>query len=161
MDEIGAEAPLVVQPKYADDFHGPDGLGRLHLNDPDLAPSDWAHLLGLLDPDGLGKRFDMAAGDIPSDKLFTLSKRLAHDEILYQLAEAEPKTMTIIAVGPMTNVALAYEKDPITFARCKQVICMGGSLDMPGYAIRSSVVSLVPGPMLNDELTLCRTSVGT
>ncbi|KAF9364435.1 hypothetical protein BGX34_001535 [Mortierella sp. NVP85] len=128
----GAEGPLVVPPTYGEDFHGPDGLGELHLNDPDLAPSDWAHVLGLLDPDGLGKKLDKAAGDLPSDKLFTLSKRLAHDEILRQLEEAEPKTVTIIAIGPMTNLALAYEKDPFTFARCKQIICMGGCLNQPG-----------------------------
>ena len=118
---------------YGEDFHGPDGLGRLHLDDPDLAPSDWADILGLLDPEGLGKELDKAAGDLPSKKLFTLSKRLAHDEMLSQLAQAEPKTLTIIALGPMTNLSLAYEKDPVTFARVKQVICMGGCLDMPGY----------------------------
>lgn len=130
--KIGAEAPLVVEPAYGEDFHGPDGLGKLHLNDPDLAPSDWADVLGLLDPDGLGKKFDKAAGDIPSERLFTLSERFAHEEILEQLRLAEPKTLTIIALGPMTNLSLAYEKDPITFARCKQVISMGGCLNMPG-----------------------------
>ncbi|KAI1319946.1 hypothetical protein EDD11_002621 [Mortierella claussenii] len=128
----GAVKPLVVEPVYGEDFHGPDGLGRLHLNDPDLAPSDWAEILGLLDPEGLGGAMDSAAGDLPSEKLFTLSKKFAHLEILDQLAEAEPNTITIIALGPMTNLALAYEKDPVTFARCKQVICMGGCIDIPG-----------------------------
>ncbi|KAG0320467.1 hypothetical protein BGZ99_004499 [Dissophora globulifera] len=129
---VGAEAPLVVQPAYGEDFHGPDGLGRLHLNDPDLAPNDWADILGLLDSEGVGAKIDQATGDLPSEKLFTLSRNLAHIEILNQLAEAEPNTVTLIALGPMTNLALAYKKDPTTFARCKQVICMGGCLDMPG-----------------------------
>ncbi|KAG0306086.1 hypothetical protein BGZ98_002993 [Dissophora globulifera] len=129
---VGAEAPLVVQAAYGEDFHGPDGLGHLQLNDPDLAPNDWADILGLLDSEGVGAKIDQATGDLPSEKLFTLSRDLAHIEILNQLAEAEPNTVTLIALGPMTNLALAYEKDPITFARCKQVICMGGCLDMPG-----------------------------
>lgn len=102
------------------------------MDDPDLAPSDWADILGLLDPEGLGKKLDQAAGDLPSEKLFTLSERPAHDEMLYQLAQAEPKTLTIIALGPMTNLSLAYEKDPDTFSRVKQIICMGGCVDMPG-----------------------------
>ncbi|KAF9186324.1 hypothetical protein BGZ51_002071 [Haplosporangium sp. Z 767] len=129
---VGASAPLVAEVAYGEDFHGPDGLGRMHLNDPDLAPSDWAESLGLLNPDGLGKELDRAAGDMHSEKLYTLSKKLAHDEILDQLAQAEPNTLTLIALGPMTNLALAYDKDPVTFARCKQIICMGGCLDIPG-----------------------------
>ncbi|KAG0232225.1 hypothetical protein BGX31_005215 [Mortierella sp. GBA43] len=129
---VGAEAPIKVDAVYGEDFHGPDGLGKLHLNDPDLAPSDWAEVLGLLDPERLGKQLDRAAGDIPSDKLYTLSDKPAHEEILRQLAEAEPNTVTIIALGPLTNLAVAYEQDPVTFARCKQVISMGGSLTLPG-----------------------------
>ncbi|KAF9579584.1 hypothetical protein BGW38_004103 [Lunasporangiospora selenospora] len=129
---LGARKPLVVEPEWGEDFHGADGLGHMHLNDPDLAPSDWTEILGLLDPTRIGKELDKAAGEIPSEKLYTLSSRLAHDEILYQLQQAEPKTVTLIAIGPLTNVALAYEKDPLTFARCKRVICMGGNLDLPG-----------------------------
>lgn len=129
---IGAAKPLSVSAIYGEDFHGPDGMGKMHLNDPDLAPSDWAEILGLLDPERKGKELDRAAGDLPSEKLYTLSKRPAHDEILFQLEQAEPKTITLIALGPMTNLALAYEKDPAVFARCKQIICMGGCLDIPG-----------------------------
>ncbi|KAG0214504.1 hypothetical protein BGX28_001958 [Mortierella sp. GBA30] len=129
---LGATEPLVSKVAYGEDFHGPDGLGRMHINDPDLAPSDWIETLGLLDPEGMGKELDKAAGKIHAEKLYTISNKLAHDEILHQLAEAEPHTITLIALGPMTNMALAYEKDPVTFARCKQVICMGGCLDMPG-----------------------------
>ncbi|KAF9174559.1 hypothetical protein BGX20_010787 [Mortierella sp. AD010] len=127
---VGASKPLVVTPAYGEDFHGPDGLGRLHLNDPSLAPSDWDDILKTLDPEGLGK--ELTKAEEPSEKLFTLSRRLAHDEILHQLEQSEPNTLTIIAIGPLNNVALAYEKDPVTFARCKQVICMGGCFDIPG-----------------------------
>ncbi|KAF9437698.1 hypothetical protein BGZ76_011543 [Entomortierella beljakovae] len=126
---VGASKPLVVSSTYGEDFHGPDGLGKLHINDPSLAPSDWEDILKQMDPEGLGNDITQTAG---IEKLYTLSKRLAHDEILHQLAQAEPNTLTIIAVGPLNNLALAYEKDPITFARCKQVICMGGSFDTPG-----------------------------
>ncbi|KAF9917167.1 hypothetical protein FBU30_000921 [Linnemannia zychae] len=129
---VGAKKPLSVSSVYGEDFHGPDGLGMMHLNDPDLAPSDWAETLGLLDPDRMGREIDNASGDLPSKELYSLSKRVAHDEILYQLEQNEPKTITLIALGPMTNLALAYQKDPVTFARCKQVICMGGAVNIPG-----------------------------
>ena len=86
----------------------------------------------MLDPTVISEHLDKVTGDINPEKLYTLSRRLAHEEILDQLKQAEPNTLTIIVLGPMTNLALAYREDPITLARCKQVICMGGCFDMPG-----------------------------
>ncbi|GJJ77960.1 purine nucleosidase [Entomortierella parvispora] len=146
---VGASEPLAHKTVYGEDFHGSDGLGHLHLDDPDLAPTDWTEILGLLDPKRMGKELDRAAGKLDSEKLYTLSKRMAHDEILHQLEMAETNTLTLIAVGPLTNLALAYRQDPITFAKCKQVICMGGCIDIPGNVT----------PMAEFNFHACPTSV--
>ncbi|KAG0252800.1 hypothetical protein DFQ27_007859, partial [Actinomortierella ambigua] len=128
-----ASQPLVHTSDYAEDFHGEDGLGCLHLNDPDLAPNDWAEILGLLDPNRqIGSKIEQETGMPSALKLYSLSARSAHDEILHQLAEAPPNTITLIGIGPLTNFALAYNQDPVTFARCRRVICMSGNFDIPG-----------------------------
>ncbi|KAF9164722.1 hypothetical protein DFQ26_001115 [Actinomortierella ambigua] len=130
---VGASQPLVHTSDYAEDFHGEDGLGCLHLNDPDLAPNDWAEILGLLDPNRqIGSKIEQETGMPSALKLYSLSTRSAHDEILHQLAEAPPNTITLIGIGPLTNFALAYNQDPVTFARCRRVICMSGNFDIPG-----------------------------
>ncbi|KAF9975371.1 hypothetical protein BGZ73_001014 [Actinomortierella ambigua] len=130
---VGASRPLVHETDYGEDFHGEDGLGCLHLNDPDLAPNDWMEILGLLDPNReVGMKVEQSTGKPSMLKLYSLSTRTAHDEILHQLAEAPAKTITLIGIGPLTNFALAYNKDPVTFARCRRVICMSGNFDTPG-----------------------------
>src|ERR1700732_44181 len=56
-----------------------------------------------------------------------VDSRFAPDVII-QLVHASPHEITLVLVGPLTNVALAVEKDPSIVPLVKEVILMGGSI---------------------------------
>lgn len=53
-------------------------------------------------------------------------------DMIVNLINHYPKEITIIAIGPLTNIATAIQKDPEIMAKTKELIIMGGALKTPG-----------------------------
>ena len=62
------------------------------------------------------------------------SQKIKGDAIdfLVQTLSDQPGEITIIAVGPLTNLALAEQRQPGTLQKAKQVIVMGGAIAETG-----------------------------
>ena len=58
---------------------------------------------------------------------FALDERHGVDFIIDTVMAHEPKTVTLVPVGPYTNIALAVRKEPRIVDRVKAVVAMGGS----------------------------------
>ena len=101
-----------------------DTWGRLFEPPPPEAPTD----------DPITTAAASATHDQPPyhDHSFTPSTKHAVDEILSILSANPPDTVTLIAIGPLTNFALAAAKAPQTFIRAKCVAVMGGAIDESG-----------------------------
>jgi inosine-uridine nucleoside N-ribohydrolase len=106
---------------------------------PHLTPADtWKSLFNPSDDPEHKAMQEEAQGQ---NSLFTPSHEPGHLEILRLLRENEPNTITIAAIGPLTNLALAAAEDPETFLRCKEVVVMGGNVYEPGNVKPSSLPS--------------------
>ena len=55
-------------------------------------------------------------------------------ETLVALARAHGERLTLIALGPLTNLALALRLDADALRRAGRVVWMGGAVDVPGNA---------------------------
>ncbi|KAJ0304335.1 hypothetical protein Brms1b_011281 [Colletotrichum noveboracense] len=117
---VGATHPLEEDGLAADHFHGADGLHGVHTEHPYLTPAEnW------------DAAFDEDQQNF-SSSLFIPSREPAHKEILRLLRDNPPNSITIAAIGPLTNLALAAAEDVDTFLRVKEVVVMGGTIDLPG-----------------------------
>ncbi|WP_077032890.1 nucleoside hydrolase [Pelomonas sp. KK5] len=98
-----------------------------------------AHVHG---DDGLG---GMSAVAEPAKEL--LDPRPAH-QLICDMVNAEPGAITLIAVGPFTNLALALRHDPSIVNKVRQVILMGGAFGTLGHG--GNVTPVAEANVIND-----------
>ncbi|MEK0084057.1 nucleoside hydrolase [Benzoatithermus flavus] len=53
-------------------------------------------------------------------------------DFLIDAIRRNPNEVTILAVGPLTNLALAFRKDPDIVPLVKRIVYMGGAIEVPG-----------------------------
>jgi purine nucleosidase len=92
--------------------------------------------------DGVGGMAAMIEAEVPA-----LDARPAY-QLICEMVNAEPGVITLIAVGPLTNLALALRHDPGIAAKVHRVIVMGGAF---GTAARcGNVTPVAEANIIND-----------
>jgi inosine-uridine nucleoside N-ribohydrolase len=88
------------------------------------ASDDASHIHGA---DGMGN----LSHTLPPAKHRLDDARFAHDIIIEKLGAA-PGDITLVAVGPLTNLAAAEKKSPGILAKAKEIVVMGGAFRCRG-----------------------------
>ncbi|ALT77372.1 nucleoside hydrolase [Paucibacter sp. KCTC 42545] len=112
---------------------------------PLLPEAEREHSTHVHGDDGLGGRAEVAVA--ATTELHPLDPRPAH-QLICDMVNAEPGQITLIAVGPMTNLALALRHDPSIAVKVKQVIVMGGAFGIEGRG--GNVTPVAEANMIND-----------
>ena len=103
----GAAGPLVGALITAAHFHGDDGLGNLgRLREADGRPRypEPSHTLEMLDG----------------------------ADLILETADRFAGRLVVVALGPLTNVALALQRDRRRLAQAARIVVMGGAVAVPG-----------------------------
>ncbi|ETW80919.1 hypothetical protein HETIRDRAFT_427781 [Heterobasidion irregulare TC 32-1] len=130
----GALGPLSGELHSAQYFHGHDGLGGLSEKHPELnvAPS---------------------VLESSSHPFLQPTDRPGHEIALESLRKYEPREITYIVLGPMTNLARMMRTDAeCVRKRIGRVVIMGGALDVPGNTSPSAEFNWFADPYAVAEL---------
>jgi inosine-uridine nucleoside N-ribohydrolase len=73
-------------------------------------------------------------------------------DFIIRTVEGDPGQVTILAIGPMTNVALALRKRPAIAGKIKRLVFMGGNLHVAGNASKNAEFNFWFDPEAADEV---------
>lgn len=130
----GAAIPIVQSPlPHADFVHGTDGLGNVYPGSkPGTATNEVAPL-----------RSQARHAHIDS---------LDAADFIINAARAEPGKITLVAVGPLTNIAEAFRREPALPSLVAGLVIMGGAVDEPGNVSPVAEANFLNDPHAADDL---------
>ena len=86
---------------------------------------DFVNALDTHGADGLGESF---LPEVPQEEY----ERQEMNAVQFMQETLQRETVSVIALGPMTNLAMLIQKDPFAFGRIHEIVSMGGSFRSHG-----------------------------
>ncbi len=78
------------------------------------------------------------------------------DKLLIDLVRTHPKDVTVVAMGPLTVLARAFDRDPELPSLIHRLVCVGGSWHEPGNAGPVSEFHFACDPAAARQVLRCR-----
>ena len=86
--------------------------------------------------EGIHGEWGLDGPELP-EPVIELDSRHAVDFIIDTVMEAEPGEITLVPTGALTNIAMAVRKEPRIAERVKQVVLMGGGVNVGNWSATS------------------------
>jgi len=102
--------------------------------------------------DGIGGCYPTPAPQLNVQAAHANAHALPACDYIIQQAKQYPGEISLVAVGPLSNVALALRKEPGLPTLLKQLIVMGGTVDEPGNVTPLAEANFFNDPHAADEL---------
>ena len=99
-------------------------------------------------PEGMGAMFEK------KERLLRVGRGSAKPawEVIVEQAAGRGSALTIITLGPLTNLALALRRAPGAFSRVKRIVVMGGAARMPGNVTPAAEFNIYCDPLAAKEV---------
>ncbi|MEM7357993.1 MAG: nucleoside hydrolase [Pseudomonadota bacterium] len=76
-------------------------------------------------------------------------------EFIVRSANEMPGEISLVAIGPLTNIALALRLDPMLPEKIRELVIMGGTVSEPGNVTPLAEANFINDPHAADELLAC------
>ncbi|CAL9213842.1 unnamed protein product [Arabidopsis halleri] len=119
-----------------------EGTHKTFVNDTKLRIADFVH-----GKDGLGNQ------NFPPPKGKPIEK--SGPEFLVEQAKLYPGEITVVALGPLTNIALAIQLDPDFSKNVGQIVLLGGAFAVNGNVNPASEANIFGDPEAADIVFTC------
>lgn len=94
-------------------------------------------------------------GPVLPDPQIPLQAQHGVDYIIETVMNAEPKTITICALGPLTNIGMALVKEPRIAERIQEIVLMGGAYFEVGNITPAAEFNIYVDPEAADVVMRC------
>ena len=82
--------------------------------------------------------------ELPEPQLRPVSRHAV--DLIIEKVMAAPREITLVPIGPLTNIALALRKEPRIIEYVREVVIMGGALRVPGNVTPEAEFNIYADP---------------
>lgn len=84
-----------------------------------------------------------------------LQKQHAVEFIVETLLAADSNSITLVPIGPLSNIATAFQRDPAVVDRVREIVLMGGAMREGGNYTPSAEFNIIADPQAADIVVSC------
>ena len=109
----------------------------------DLVTAEYVH--GVTGIDGI----DIVEPNLPLEDLHAV------DFIIESLHAADDESVTLVPIGPLTNIGTVIQKDPAVLTKVREIVIMGGAMREGGNRTPSAEFNILVDPHAADIVFSC------